>query len=63
MSWFQLLLIVFPLVYFAGCAVCGIKEKTQDYVRCAPPAGLYTHIPPLNSQEFNDSLLQNMAEE
>jgi len=60
MSWFQLLLIIFPFVYFAGCAVMGIKKKIQDYLRCAPPDGLYTDI---QSQEFDNSLFQNMAEE
>ena len=60
MSWFQLLLTILPMVYFAGCAVYAFKQKIQNYIRCAPPAGLYTNIP---SQEFDDSLLHNMAEE
>ena len=60
MSWFQLLLIILPFVYFTGCAVCGFIKKIKDYVRCAPPAGLYTNI---QSQEFDDSLLHDMAEE
>ena len=60
MSWFQLLLTILPMVYFAGCVVYAFKKKIQDYIRCAPPAGLYTNIP---SQEFDDSLLHNMAEE
>ena len=63
MSWFQLLLTIFPLVYFIGCAAWGIKKKVQDYIRCAPPAGLYTYASSANSQEFNDSLLQNVAED
>ena len=60
MSWFQLLLIILPFVYFAGCAVLGIKRKIQDYLRCAPPAGLYTDI---QTQEFDNSLFQNTVEE
>ena len=48
---------------FLGCIAYGIKKKIQDYIRCAPPAGLYTYASSTNSQEFNDSLLQNMAEE
>ena len=63
MSWFQLLLAVFPMTYFIGCIAYGIKKKIQDYIRCAPPAGLYTYASSTSSQEFNDSLLQNMAEE
>ena len=60
MSWFQLLLTILPLVYFAGCVVFGFKKKIQDYIKGAPPAGLYTNIPP---QEFDDSLLHNIFEE
>ena len=60
MSWFQLWLIVLPLVYFFGCAIHGFIKKIRDYIRCAPPAGLYTNI---QSQEIDDSLLHNMAEE
>ena len=60
MSWFQLLLTILPLVYFAGCVVFGFKKKIQDYIKGAPPAGLYTNIPP---QEFDDSLLHNIVEE
>ena len=54
---------VFPMAYFIDCIAYGIKKKIQDYIRCAPPAGLYTYASSTNSQEFNDSLLQNMAEE
>lgn len=63
MAWLQLLLIIFPLVYFAGCTAYGIKKKIQGYIKCAPPAGLYTYTSSLNNQEFDNSLLQNMAEE
>ena len=48
---------------FIDCVAYGMKNKTQDYIRCAPPAGLYIYALSTNSQEFNDSLLQNMAEE
>jgi len=61
MSWFQLLLTILPMIYFTGYAILKIKRQIQDYIQCAPPSGLYTRIPSSESQEFDDSLLQNMA--
>ena len=63
--WFQVVLVVCPMMIFAGYILIKVKKKVFAYYKGSPPDGLYVNL----VEEYEESdfpareILQNLAEE
>ncbi|XP_065910912.1 uncharacterized protein [Dysidea avara] len=64
--WFQILLVICPMVLFAGYILMKVIKKLLAYYKGSPPDGLYAHLFEENFEESDfpaREILQNLAEE
>ena len=57
--WFQVLLVLIPMICFVVCIVRKIKQKICAYYRGDPPEELYINLMTYENHEIYESITES----